>query len=81
MKLKSMEELSVFNDLLNACCGMVWIESETGERYDLNGKTDRFAGLSKLLGEHADKYDVYAQTREDKMLLFHYMCGRAAQAA
>ena len=74
MKIRSMRELAAFNEMLNRCCGQVWIESPKGEKTDLTEESTRPRGLSALLGESAEEYGIYARRREDEMLLLDYFC-------
>ena len=74
MKIRSMRELAAFNEMLNRCCGQVWIESPDGEKLDLTEQSTRTRGLSALLGERAEEYGIYARRREDEMLLLDYFC-------
>ena len=74
MKIRSMRELAAFNEVLNHCCGQVWIESPNGEKMDLTEESTRTRGLSALLGERAEEYGIYARRREDEMLLLDYFC-------
>ena len=74
MKIRSMRELAAFNEMLDRCRGQVWIESPKGERIDLTEQSTRTKGLSALLGERAEEYEIYARSREDEMLLLDYFC-------
>ena len=74
MKIRSMKELAAFNEMLNRCCGQVWIESPSGEKTDLTEESTRTRGLCALLGERAEEYEIYARSREDEMLLLDYFC-------
>ena len=81
MKIRSMRELAAFNEMLSRCRGQVWIESPNGERLDLTVESTRIRGLSALLGERADEYEIYARSREDEMLLLDYFCTWARKTA
>ena len=74
MKIRSMRELAAFNEMLNRCCGQVWLEAPNGERIDLKEESARTRGLSALLGERAEEYEIYARRREDEVLLLDYIC-------
>ena len=41
---------------------------------NLTEESTRTGGLSALLGESAEEYEIYARRREDEMLLLDYLC-------
>ena len=81
MKLDSMEELLVFNGLLDQCWGQVWLTDPAGNMYDLTDRASRLKGLLALAGEDGDACELYTRKREDESRLLGYLCTRRERTA
>ncbi|MDD3334143.1 MAG: hypothetical protein PHI98_01375 [Eubacteriales bacterium] len=74
MKIRSNEELLMFERTINACRAPVWLVTTDGQRYNLKNPMERYLGIGKLIRGHAiDDLEIYTSNREDEMCFFGYI--------
>lgn len=73
MKLKNIKEVEEFRKVVNKCKQEVYIKSQNGDVYNLKSPLNEYVALSKLLGEHGDELELFANNKEDEMLLINFL--------
>ena len=77
MWIKDKADIKRFKELIDKCSSSVWLVDYSGQEYDLKDPFGYYLGLSCLLkAEGYDEPEIFAQSREDQVLLFNYLTGR-----
>lgn len=72
MRLKNDAQAEAFLDAVNKCKAAVWLESPTGEKFDLKNKISQYAAMYALAHENGRELDVYCASPEDEHMLFEF---------
>ena len=80
MRLRTIEDAEEFMEVIKSCKGPVyltdWQVNEDGEynlRLNLKSTLSLYFGISKLLEEHGDWFEVHATNREDESKLMEFI--------
>ena len=80
MRLNTIEDAEKFMEVIKSCKGPVyltdWETDENGEyNFKLNLKSglSLYFGISKLLEEHGDWFEIHTNDREDEVLLMDFI--------
>lgn len=80
MRLRTIEDAEEFMEVIKSCQGPVyltdWQVNEEGEynlRLNLKSTLSLYFGISKLLEEHGDWFEVHATNREDENKLMEFI--------
>lgn len=80
MRLRTIEDAEEFMEIIKSCQGPVyltdWQVNEDGEynlRLNLKSTLSLYFGISKLLEEHGDWFEVHAANREDENKLMEFI--------
>ena len=80
MRLRTIEDTEEFMEIIKSCQGPVyltdWQVNEDGEynlRLNLKSTLSLYFGISKLLEEHGDWFEVHAINREDENRLMEFI--------
>ena len=80
MRLRTIEDAEEFMEVIKACEGPVyltdWQVNDDGEynlRLNLKSTLSLYFGISKLLEEHGDWFEVHATNREDESKLMEFI--------
>ena len=80
MRLRTIEDAEEFMEVIKSCQGPVyltdWQVNEDGEynlRLNLKSTLSLYFGISKLLEEHGDWFEVHATNREDESKLMEFI--------
>lgn len=77
MKLKNMETLNSFLAAVNASKGVLWLESDEGDRYNLKSTLCQYLALNLLLASHGNKLDLVCSCKEDEALFAPFLAENA----
>ena len=79
MKLNS-NNIDRFMQVIDSCQGPVYLtdwrvdkNDEPNFKLNLKSKISRFVGVSKLLGEYGDWFEIYATNREDEAKIMKFL--------
>ena len=72
MKLKNIEEVSVFLETVDSCVGDVWLESQYGDKFNLKSKLSQYIAMGALLQDHNEELELFCSNREDIGKFFEY---------
>lgn len=80
MRLRTIEDAEEFMEIIKSCQGPVyltdWQVNEDGEynlRLNLKSTLSLYFGISKLLEEHGDWFEVHTANREDESKLMKFI--------
>ena len=80
MRLRTIEDAEEFMEIIKSCQGPVyltdWQVNDDGEynlRLNLKSTLSLYFGISKLLEEHGDWFEVHATNREDESKLMEFI--------
>ena len=72
MKIRNTRELHELLEAVDSCERSVWLESVSGERYDLKDELDRFRGIGRLLDDKGEELELFTSSREDETRMIRY---------
>ena len=69
MKLNNVTDVQKFVAAVNACQNDVYLRSQEGDQFNLKSSLSQYIAIGRLLEESGDNLELFAQTREDELLL------------
>lgn len=66
IKLKNIDDVSLFVDTVNSCEGDVWLVSIYNDMYNLKSALSQYVAIGQLLTDRAPELDLYCQRKEDE---------------
>ena len=74
MKIRSNEELKLFEETLDRCSDSVLVVTPQGNQYDLADPAQRILGIAEMLTKDGyEEPELFASSRADEMKLFDYL--------
>lgn len=73
MKLSNITDVQKFTAAVNACQGDVYLKSVEGDVFNLKSSLSQYIAVGRLIEESGDNLELFAQTREDEMLLLNML--------
>ena len=73
MKLSNITDVQKFIAAVNACEGDVYLKSVEGDVFNLKSSLSQYIAIGRLLEESGDNLELFAQTREDELLLLNML--------
>ena len=73
MKLSNITDVQKFTAAVNACEGDVYLRSVEGDVFNLKSSLSQYIAIGRLLEESGDNLELFAQTREDELLLLNML--------
>ena len=73
MKLSNITDVQKFTAAVNACQGDVYLKSVEGDVFNLKSSLSQYIAIGRLLEESGDNLELFAQTREDELLLLNML--------
>ena len=72
MKLTKTTEVEAFRAAVNACRGDVWLESPSGDKYNLKSLFSQYLALGAMLEEDGDELELFCSLSEDEAHFFKF---------
>lgn len=72
MKLNNTNEIEAFKSAIKACKGDVWLESSSGDRYNLKSVFSQYIALGAMLSESGEELELFCSLREDEANFFKF---------
>ena len=72
MKLTKTTEIEAFRAAVDACRGDVWLESPSGDKYNLKSLFSQFLALGALLEKNGDELELFCALPEDESHFFKF---------
>ena len=69
MKLTNITDIQKFTAAVNACEGDVYLKSVEGDVFNLKSSLSQYIAIGRLLEESGDNLELFAQNREDELIL------------
>ena len=73
MKLSNITDVQKFTAAVNACQGDVYLKSVEGDVFNLKSSLSQYIAIGRLIEESGDNLELFAQTREDELLLLNML--------
>ena len=73
MKIRTLEDVEAFKEVLSKCEGSVWLESINGTHYNLKSNLNQYIAMADLLRDKNEDLELYAQMPADKLLLMNFL--------
>ena len=73
MKLSNITDVQKFTAAVNACQGDVYLKSIEGDVFNLKSSLSQYIAVGRLIEESGDNLELFAQTREDEVLLLNML--------
>ena len=73
MKLSNITDVQKFTAAVNACQGDVYLKSVEGDVFNLKSSLSQYIAVGRLIEESGDNLELFAQTREDEVLLLNML--------
>ena len=80
MRLKSIEDVEEFMEVIKGCKGPIyltdWRVDRNGEynlQLNLKSSLSLYFGVSKLLAEHGDWFEIHTSNQEDESKIMKFM--------
>ena len=73
MKLSNITDVQKFTAAVNACQGDVYLKSIEGDVCNLKSSLSQYIAVGRLIEESGDNLELFAQTREDELLLLNML--------
>ena len=76
MRLKNVNQVNKFKEVINECTGNVYIHTPQGDVFNLKSALSEYIAIGRLLDEHGDELELFADLREDetRLFLFCFCC-------
>ena len=72
MKLTKTTEIEAFRAAISACKGEVWLESPSGDKYNLKSLFSQYLALGAMLETNGDELELYCGLPEDEAHFFKF---------
>ncbi|MBQ6839093.1 MAG: polya polymerase [Oscillospiraceae bacterium] len=73
MKLNNITDVQKFLAAVNACQNDVYLKSQEGDVFNLKSSLSQYIAVGRLIEESGDDLELFAQTREDEVLLMNML--------
>jgi hypothetical protein len=73
MKLSNVTDVQKFVAAVNACENDVYLKSLEGDVFNLKSSLSQYIAIGRLLEESGDNLELFAQTREDELILLNML--------
>lgn len=72
MKIRNLKKLNDFVAVVNECKGAVWLESSSGDKFNLRSIFSQYLALGRLMEEHGEYLELTCSNTEDNDLFLAY---------
>ena len=73
MRLTNLKNIQKFIETVNSCEHGVYLKSLEGDVFNLKSSLSQYIAIGRLIEESGDNLELFAQTREDEMLLLNML--------
>ena len=73
MKIKSIEDIERFKEVIKKCEGQVWLESIYGDKYNLKSELSQYIAMAALLKDKNEDLELFASNQNDEVLLINFI--------
>lgn len=73
MKLKNINEVNSFCEVIKSCVGDVIIKSPEGDVFNMKSAMSEYIALGRLLSEQGDNLEIFACNHEDEARIMKFL--------
>ena len=73
MKLRNIEQVEKFLDVVNSCEGNVLLKSKQQDIYNLKSTLSQYVAIGALLGEHGDELELFCDSKNDELKFISFL--------
>lgn len=66
MKIKNIDNVETFLEVVNECKGGVTLTSIYGDKYNLKSTLTQYVAVAALLGDHGEELELWCTDKEDE---------------
>ena len=66
MKIKNIDNVETFLEVVNECKGGVTLISIYGDKYNLKSTLTQYVAVAALLGDHGEELELWCTDKEDE---------------
>lgn len=70
MKLKNVESIADFRDAVASCKHDVWLESPSGDKFNLKSPFSQYVAIGALIQSEGDKLELYCADHRDEQYFY-----------
>ncbi|WP_317854212.1 polya polymerase [Chakrabartyella piscis] len=73
MKLRNIEDVEKFREVIRECNADVLLQSPQGDVFNLKSTLSQYIALGRLLSEQGEELELFARDREDERRLLSFL--------
>lgn len=73
MKLKSINDIKAFQQIIDECESDVWLESTFGDKYNLKSTLSQYVAIGELISQRGDDLELFARSQRDTVKLMNFL--------
>lgn len=73
MKLRNIEQVEKFLEVVNSCSGNVLLKSNQQDIYNLKSTLSQYVAIGALLGEKGDELELFCDNKEDELKFISFL--------
>ena len=66
MRIKNIEDVEVFLNVVKQCKGDVTLTSQYGDKFNLKSELSQYVAVAALLGEHGEELELWCADKSDE---------------
>lgn len=66
MKIRNIENVEKFLEVVNNCTGSVSLTSVYGDKFNLKSTLTQYVAIAVLLGEHGEELELWCSNKDDE---------------
>lgn len=72
MRLNNIQQVEAFLDAVKSTKGDVWLESQQGDRYNLESALTRYVAIGALIEDHKNDLELFCADKRDEPILIRF---------
>ncbi len=73
MKLRNVDQVNEFLDVVKECRGNVLLKSAQGDTYNMKSTLSQYIAVGALLGEKGDELELFCDYKEDELKFISFL--------
>jgi len=73
MKLKSINDIKAFQQIIDECESDVWLESVFGDKYNLKSTLSQYVAIGELISQRGEDLELFARSQNDTVKLLNFL--------
>lgn len=76
MRFTNVNDINSFIGAVGSCKQAVWLTNHRGKNYNLKSALSLYVGIADLIGENAEDYEIFCDSRDDERYMIRYFMNR-----